>query len=440
MNKETLFSKHSNNLPPLANRMRPNSIENFVGQEHIIGEDQIINQMIKSQKLFSIIFWGPPGSGKTTLARIITKSTKSEFYEISAVTASVKDVRKIIKLGENNLSIGNKTILFIDEIHRFSKNQQDALLHAVEDGTIILIGATTENPSFEVISPLLSRCRVLKINPISNSNLKQLLTKTFSEDILISKYKIKIDEKDIDYLINSAGGDARKMYNTFEIAFNISSANISKNKTITIERKIINTALQNKTLLYDKDGDYHYDTISAFIKSVRGSDPDAAIYWLAVMLEGGEDPIFIARRLIILSSEDIGNADPQALVIATNGFQAVKFIGMPEAAIVLAQVTTFLSTAPKSNASYVAVKTAQQFVKESGSQTVPLHLRNAPTKLMKEQNYGIGYKYPHSYHGFTEQEYFPKNKPKQTLYLPKNIGYEKYIKERLSKLWPSRYD
>lgn len=440
MKKETLFSKRSDNLPPLANRMRPNSIEKFVGQEHIIGKDQIINQMIKSDKLFSMIFWGPPGSGKTTLARIITNSTRSEFFEISAVTASVKDVRNIIQSGEKNLSIGNKTILFIDEIHRFSKNQQDALLHAVEDGTLILIGATTENPSFEIISPLLSRCRVVKIDPISKNNLKQLLNKTFSEDIIISKYTIEIEKKDIDYLIDSAGGDARKMYNTFEIAFNIAFENKQKNKTVTIKKKTLNTALQNKTLLYDKGGDYHYDTISAFIKSVRGSDPDAAIYWLAVMLEGGEDPIFIARRLIILSSEDIGNADPQALVIATNGFQAVKSIGMPEAAIVLAQVTTFLSTAPKSNASYVAVKTAQQFVKESGSQSVPLHLRNAPTKLMKKQNYGIDYKYPHSYHGFTEQNYFPEIKPKNPLYLPKEIGYEKYIKQRLSKLWSSRYD
>ncbi len=439
MSKETLFTS-SANLPPLAARMRPADLEHFAGQTHLVGEGNFIHRMIQSHSLFSLIFWGPPGTGKTTLARIISKVAGAMFYELSAVSAGVKDVREIIRKAASNHEMGKKTLLFIDEIHRFSKSQQDALLHTVEDGDVMLIGATTENPSFEVISPLLSRCRIIRLQALEPENLSTLIERALNEDVVLSKYTIDLPEDVKQFLILSSGGDARKMYNTLDIAVQLVRGKDPGNITLSLSKEDIQTALQERALLYDKDGDYHYDTISAFIKSVRGSDPDAAVYWMAVMLEGGEDPVFIARRLIILASEDIGNADPQGLVIANAGFQAVKAIGMPEAAIVLSQVTIFLAASPKSNASYMAIQSAQKSVKETGFQSVPLHLRNAPTETMRQFQYGMGYKYPHDHKdGFAKQNYLPENLPDGILYKPKSLGYEKFIYERLIKCWPDRY-
>ncbi|RTZ97003.1 MAG: replication-associated recombination protein A [Candidatus Neomarinimicrobiota bacterium] len=426
----TLFNA---NLPPLADRVRPITLSGFIGQNHLVGKNKIIYKMVSQGKTFSIILWGPPGSGKTTLARIIAKSIDAKIVEISAVSSGVKDIRNIIDQGKANRDIGVNTILFIDEIHRFSKSQQDALLHAVEKGLITLIGATTENPSFEVISPLLSRCRTLILNPLPEDALDAILEQSVKTDVLLSNTNIILEESIRKKLVRSAGGDARKMLNTFEIALGLSD----NNRPITNE--ILEEALQTKSQLYDKSGDYHYDTISAFIKSVRGSDPDAAIYWMAVMLEGGEQPEFIARRLLILAAEDIGNADPQALPLAVAGSQAVHMIGMPEAAIILSQVTTYMASAPKSNASYMAVNKAQERVRKDGTPGVPLHLRNAPTQLVKEMNYGKDYDYPHNHpEHFTIAKYFPEGM-QETFYQPTNLGYENFIRERLVKYWPDRY-
>ena len=427
---QTLFDKH---LPPLAERVRPKTIEEFCGQNHLIDEGRILHRLMDQSITFSIIFWGPPGTGKTTLARMIAKSSDAKIKEMSAVSSGVKDLREVIAFAKSNREIGQKTILFIDEIHRFSKSQQDALLHAVEDGTITLFGATTENPSFEVISPLLSRCRVLTLKPLGKDHLQKILKNVFKKDVILSKSSITINNPEKDLLIHSSGGDARKMLNTLEVAVNL----IGGKGQITQE--ILNEAIQSKTVIYDKQGEYHYDTISAFIKSVRGSDPDAALYWLAVMLEGGEKPEFIARRLIILASEDIGNADPNGLTLATSGFQAVHMIGMPEGALILSQVTTYLASAPKSNASYKAIKAATQAVKESGTPSVPLHLRNAPTDLMKDMDYGKDYQYPHSHPDhFIDVNYFP-NGETQTFYKPTNQGREDWIRKRLKSLWKERY-
>ena len=426
-------SLFNTNLPPLADRVRPITLNGFIGQNHLAGKNKIIFNMLSQGKPFSMILWGPPGSGKTTLARIIAKSTDAKMAEISAVSSGVKDIRNIINQGKANYDIGINTILFIDEIHRFSKSQQDALLHAVEEGIITLIGATTENPSFEVISPLLSRCRTLQLKPLNEDALDVILEQSFKTDVLLSNSNIRLDESVRKKLVYSAGGDARKMLNTFEIALGL----IDNNGLITNEA--LEEALQTKTQLYDKSGDYHYDTISAFIKSVRGSDPDAAIYWMAVMLEGGEQPEFIARRLVILAAEDVGNADPQALPLAVAGSQAVHMIGMPEGAIVLSQVTTYLASAPKSNASYLAFNKAQERVRKDGTPSVPLHLRNAPTQLMKKENYGKNYDYPHNHPDhFTIAKYFPKDM-EETFYQPTNLGYENFIRERLMKYWPDRY-
>jgi len=439
MSEKTLFTS-ATNLPPLAARMRPGQLAQFAGQEHLIGEGKFVHNMIASHALFSLVLWGPPGTGKTTLARIIAKSGDAVFYELSAVSASVKDVREIIRKSASHQQMGKKTLLFIDEIHRFNKSQQDALLHAVENGDIVMIGATTENLSFEVISPLLSRCRILKLQSLEPADLIALVNRAMKEDIVLSKYKIKLPEDVLTFLIMSSGGDARKMYNTLDITVQLVRGNDPGNIKFTITKENIQTALQERALLYDKDGDYHYDTISAFIKSVRGSDPDAAVYWMTVMLEGGEDPLFIARRLLILASEDIGNADPQGLVIANAGFEAVKSIGLPEGAIVLAQVTTFLASSPKSNASYMALNRAKASIRDTGFQSVPLHLRNAPTNMMKQFQYGLGYIYPHDKEGgFSGQDYMPEQRPDGVLYEPKQLGYEKFIYERLIKFWPDRY-
>jgi len=428
---DSLFNK---NLPPLAERVRPITIANFIGQDHIIGSNKIINQMISKNKYYSMILWGPPGSGKTTLARIIAKSSESIIYEISAISSGVKELRNVIDKAQANNDIGISSIIFIDEIHRFSKSQQDALLHAVEEGLIILIGATTENPSFEIINPLLSRCKTLKLKPLNNDALQMILDYSIKSDIVLSQKNIVVDKTVQKKLIQYCGGDARKMLNAFEIALNMSDENNS------ITDKIIDEALQSKTQLYDKNSDYHYDTISALIKSIRGSDPDAAIYWMAVMLEGGEKPEFILRRLIILASEDIGNADPQALQITVAGFQATSIIGMPESAIILSQITAYLASAPKSNASYVAINQAQEKVRKNGTPDIPLHLRNATTNLMKEENYGKDYKYPHNYSDkFVKENYFPSG-IQETFYQPTNSGYENYIRDRLIKNWPERYN
>ena len=427
---KSLFSKH---LPPLADRVRPRNLDVFVGQEHLTGNEKILSLISENKQPFSMMFWGPPGSGKTTLARIIAKTAEADIHKLSAVSSGVKDLRKVISQGEKNKDLGELTVLFIDEIHRFSKSQQDSLLNAVEDGTVILIGATTENPSFEIISPLLSRCKVLVLNPLSNTALDTILDHAFNTDIILQKNQIDFPQKIREQLIQSAGGDARKMLNTLEVSMHL----ISGKGTIT--EKILSEALQRRSHLYDKTGDYHYDTISAFIKSVRGSDPDAAIYWLAIMIEGGEKPEFIARRLIILASEDISNADPQGLTLAVSGFQAVHMIGMPEAAIILAQVTTYLSGAPKSNASYRAIQTALEQIKEEGTPGVPLHLRNAPTGLMKALDYGKDYEYPHTYpEHFVDVNYFPDGAVK-SFYHPTEQGYEKFISERLKHFWPDRY-
>ena len=427
---QALFESY---LPPLAERVRPKTIDEFCGQGHLVDKGKILHRLMDQAAPFSIIFWGPPGTGKTTLARMIAKSTDAKIKELSAVSSGVKDLREVISLAKNNREMGVKTILFIDEIHRFSKSQQDSLLRAVEDGTITLIGATTENPSFEVISPLLSRCRVLTLEPLETDHLMKILDSVFSQDVIMSKGSITIGESEKELLIQSSGGDARKMLNTLEIAHNLMGGKGH------ITKEILDEAIQSKTMIYDKQGEYHYDTISAFIKSVRGSDPDAGLYWLAVMLEGGEKPEFIARRLIILASEDIGNADPNGLTLATSGFQAVHMIGMPEAALILAQVTTYLASAPKSNASYKAIKAATKAVKESGTPSVPLHLRNAPTDLMKDMDYGKNYKYPHSQPDhFVDENYFP-NGNQQTFYNPSNQGREDWIKKRLKTLWKDRY-
>ena len=427
---QALFESY---LPPLAERIRPKTIDEFCGQKHLLDKGKILHRLMDQVAPFSIIFWGPPGTGKTTLARMIAKSADAKIKELSAVSSGVKDLREVISLAEKNREMGVKTILFIDEIHRFSKSQQDSLLRAVEDGTITLIGATTENPSFEVISPLLSRCRVLTLKPLETDHLMKILDLVFSQDVIMSKDSITIGESEKELLIQSSGGDARKMLNTLEIAHNLI---VGKGH---ITKEILDEAIQSKTLIYDKQGEYHYDTISAFIKSVRGSDPDAGLYWLAVMLEGGEKPEFIARRLIILASEDIGNADPNGLTLATSGFQAVHMIGMPEAALILAQVTTYLASAPKSNASYKAIKAATKAVKESGTPSVPLHLRNAPTDLMKDMDYGKNYKYPHSQPDhFVDANYFP-NGNQQTFYNPSNQGRDDWIKKRLKTLWKDRY-
>ena len=419
---------------PLADRMRPKSLHDFVGQEHLVGEGKVIRREIENDELASMIFWGPPGVGKTTLARIIAGETKSEFHSISAVTAGVADIRKILKKAKMNRSLARRTILFIDEIHRFNKAQQDALLHSVEDGTILLIGATTENPSFEVISALLSRCRVYHLQALSVEQLQLVIKNAIEKDELLQQCSIQFEGNAEQVLVNMSAGDARNALNALELTLKI--ARKSEDGIMVIDSKSIQEALQSKTALYDKQGEFHYDVISAFIKSVRGSDPNAAVYWLARMIEAGEDAKFIARRLIVLASEDIGNADPQALVVATSAFTAVNYIGMPEGRIVLSQATTYLASAPKSNASYKAIAAAQKDIREQPVAAVPMHLRNAPTKLMQQEGYSKGYLYPHDYdENFVEQDYLPPNLSDRIYYKPTANGFEKNFLERLQGIW-----
>ena len=438
-----LFNQNNDTEPikintPLAERLRPQSLTEFIGQQHLVGKGKVLRKSIESDDLISMIFWGPPGVGKTTLARIIAHETKSEFNAISAVASGVSDVRKIIEKAKfNRKSLRKRTILFIDEIHRFNKAQQDALLHSVEDGTILLIGATTENPSFEVISALLSRCRVYKLESFSYKEVEAIINRALSKDSVLQSHNLTFDESAKQMLIHYSAGDARISLNAIELAAKIASPEKDGSKKIT--KLLIEEALQQRTLIYDKKGDYHYDIISAFIKSIRGSDPDAAVYWMARMLDGGEDPKFIARRLVILASEDIGNAHPQALVMATSAFTAVDYVGMPEAQIILAQAATYLASVPKSNASYLSIKEAMEDVKKTAPEPVPLHLRNAPTQLMKDFGHAQNYKYPHDFPDhFIEEDYLPSHKKNKIYYRPTELGYEKTIKERLNKLWKKR--
>ena len=415
---------------PLAERIRPKSLNDFFGQENLVGKEKPIRKMIENDTLSSMIFWGPPGTGKTILARIISETTSSEFFQLNAVSSGVKDVREVIKLAKQNQLYSKRTILFIYEIHRFNKSQQDALLNSVESGEIILIGATTENPSFEVIPALRSRARVYILKELSASDLKEIIKTALTNDSFLKSFNIKnINE---DFLIYLSGGDSRIMLNILEDAI----LHEKDQNEITITKEILEDLIQQKNVVYDKSGEEHYNIISAFIKSIRGSDPDAALYWMARMLEGGEDPLFIARRMVILASEDIGNASPNALVLAESTFSAVHKIGMPEALIILSQCATYLASAPKSNASYMAVKKAQQAVKDNPLYQVPVHLRNAPTNLMKSIGYGKEYKYPHDHEeNFVGQSYFPKDLKDNQFYFPTDNGQEKGIKERLKRLW-----
>ena len=418
---------------PLAERIRPKTISEFVGQAHLLGEGKPIRLMIENDTLSSFILWGPPGSGKTTIARIIANQTKSEFFSLNAVSSGVKDVRNVIELAEQNKKIGKRTILFIDEIHRFNKAQQDALLHSIESGLLILIGATTENPSFEVIPALRSRARVFVLNELSKEDLIKIIEFALTKDEFLSSLNIKTIDK--EFLIYLSGGDARILLNILEAAA-IQEMNKSE---INLSKEIFENIVQRKNIIYDKAGEEHYNIISAFIKSIRGSDPDAALYWLARMLEGGEDPLFIARRLLILASEDIGNASPNALVLAEAAFSAVDKIGMPEARIILAQCVTYLASAPKSNASYIGIEKALEEVRKNPLAKVPLHLRNAPTKLMKELGYGSDYKYAHDFQNhFVEENYLPDELAGKQFYLPTEQGQEKKIKEWLKSLWKKK--
>ncbi|HOH37347.1 MAG TPA: replication-associated recombination protein A [Spirochaetota bacterium] len=423
---------HDSRLIPLAERIRPKTISEYFGQEELTGEGRVVRMMIEKNLPFSMILWGEPGCGKTTLAGIIAESLDIEFHFLSAISCGVSEVRNVIQLGKKNKAAGSKTLLFLDEIHRFNKSQQDSVLSAVENGDIILIGATTENPSFSVISPLLSRTRVIKLKKHSRDSLKKILNKAITEDDILSKIKIEFDGAE-DELIDSSNGDARRMLNILETA-----ALTSKDSIITSE--ILKEAVKEVYSIYDKKGDNHYDSISAFIKSMRGSDPDAAVLYLAKMIAAGEDPMFIARRMVIFASEDIGNASPTALSIALSALNAVEKIGMPESRIILSQCACFLASSPKSNASYIAINKALEFV-ESNSFEIPYHLRNAPTSLMREMGNSKGYKYPHDYPGsFVKEKYLPDNVSDLALYNPTENGSEKNIKERLRILWPERFE
>lgn len=422
---------------PLAERMRPRTMAEFIGQEHLLGAGRILRSMIESDNLSSLIFWGPPGCGKTTLAYIIAAETRMRFVFFSAILSGVKEIREIFREAEVCAARGQRTLLFVDEIHRFNKSQQDAFLPYVEKGVVTIIGATTENPSFEVIAPLLSRCRVLTLQQLEATAIREILNQALADSERgLGKLGLTATDEAVDFLAAQADGDARKALNTLEVAAKLvstSSGNLEMDAEITLE--VVQEALQKKVLLYDKGGEEHYNVISAFIKSLRGSDPDAALYWLARMLEAGEDPLFILRRMIILASEDIGNADPRALQVAVSALQAFQMIGMPEGRITLGQAVTYLATAPKSNASYVGINAALAEVRNSGALPVPMHVRNAPTKMMKELGYGKGYRYAHDYDdGYAGQDCLPERLAGRKFYEPRGHGYEKNIIERMEWL------
>ncbi|MBR1577073.1 MAG: replication-associated recombination protein A [Bacteroidales bacterium] len=424
-------------LPPLPERMRPQKLSDYVGQRHLVGPGCILRNMIDSGVLSSFILWGPPGVGKTTLARIIAGTLDREFYTLSAVSSGVKDVRDVIESakGKSLFSQAGAPILFIDEIHRFNKAQQDALLGAVEAGTVVLIGATTENPSFEVITPLLSRCQVFVLKSLEVADLQQLLDRALREDVVLKERKIEV--RQTEALFRHSGGDARKLLNILEI---VVDSQLGKADPVVIDNQTVTACLQENVAIYDKGGEMHYDIISAFIKSVRGSDPNAAVYWMARMLDGGEDPLFIARRLCILAAEDIGLANPNALLLADATFRIVHSIGMPEARIPLSECAIYLASSPKSNAAYLAIDAAMQAAKSDQTAAVPLYLRNAPTKLMEDLGYADGYKYAHDYPGhFTDLEFLPPQFSGTVFYEPQPNRHEDTLKAYLSACWPKYY-
>jgi putative ATPase len=419
--------------PPLAERMRPQNLDEFIGQEHLVGKGAVLRKMIDSGRVPSLIFWGPPGVGKTTLAHIIANTLHAPFYKLSAINSGVKDVRDVIEKAKSERFFDAASpILFIDEIHRFSKSQQDSLLNAVETGVVTLIGATTENPSFEVICPLLSRCQVYVLKPLERKDLEILLRRALTEDIFLKEKEIEV--KETNALFRFAGGDARKLLNIIELVVIAENGN-----KIVITDDSVTNRIQENPAAYDKDGEMHYDIISAFIKSIRGSDPDAAIYWLARMVAGGEDPAFIARRLVISAAEDIGLANPNALLLANVCFDALQKIGWPEGRIILAETTIYLATSPKSNSAYLAIDKALDEVARSGNLPVPLHLRNAPTALMKELDYGKDYKYPHDFEDhFVEQDYLPREIKSRRFWEPQDNPSEAKLKARMKKLWGNK--